>query len=220
MSFKVAYATHKQARMACSLWHYSKTVPTPPLVKFGVWEEGKFIGVVLFSRGASGNLGTRYGLKKSEVAELTRVALTKHKTEVTKIISVCIKMLKRMNPGLKKIISFADPEQGHTGQIYKAGNWTQDGVTAQSVEYYDKSGRKWHSRQVSEKGYNIQYGEKRLCKKPSQLTKKKLKGKHRFFYDLDRRATSKDNVALTSPGQRGRCNSDRGAPEMVESKHA
>lgn len=183
-SLKIDWATHESVKYACEKWHYSKSVPVPPLVKVGAWENGKFIGVVVFSRGASASLFKPYGLKQTQGCELTRVALTKHQTPVSKILSLAIIFLKKTNPNLELIISFADPSEGHHGGIYQATNWIYTGKSASSFEYIDKSGRKFHSRQVSEKGWNIQQGNVRKTVKPSECEKVFKPGKHRYLYPL------------------------------------
>ena len=50
---KLDWATHEAATYAVEHWHYSHTMPKSKLVKIGVWEDGKFIGVVLFGVGAT-----------------------------------------------------------------------------------------------------------------------------------------------------------------------
>lgn len=184
-NLNVDWASHEAAKYACEHWHYSKSIPVPPLVKVGVWEDGKYIGVVIFSRGASSNLLKPYGLKQDEGCELTRIALTKHKTPVSKIMMIAIKFLKKRSPELKLVVSFADPTYGHHGGIYQATNWIYNGETAKSKEYWHK-GKRLHSRQVSEKGWNIQQGQKRLTLKPSQCVVKETNGKHRYLMPLDK----------------------------------
>jgi hypothetical protein len=181
----VDFCSHEAAKTACLKWHYSKSVPVPPLVKIGVWEDRRFIGTVIFSRGASSNLLKPYNLQQTEGCELTRVALTKHKAPVTKIIKIAIAFLKASNQKLRLIVSFADPQYGHHGGIYQAGNWIYCGDTAGGAEYYYK-GKRLHSRQVSEKGWNIQQGVKRPTVKPSQCRIVKTKGKHRYLMPLDK----------------------------------
>ena len=182
---KIDYATHKAAKFACENWHYSKTIPVPPLVKFSVYENNKFIGCIIFSRGASSNISKPFGLEQIEVCELTRVALKKHESNVSKMVSIAIKMLRKQNPKIKIIVSYADPNNGHNGSIYQALNFIYIGETAKTNKYYDKTGKMWHSRQVSEKGYNIQYGERVKALKPSELLKCKEKGKYKYVYPLD-----------------------------------
>lgn len=183
---KVDWATHDAAKYACLNWHYSKSVPVPPLVKIGAWENETFIGVVIFSRGASSNLLKPYGLLQTQGCELTRVALNKHKTPVTKIIKIAIAFLKSKTPSLRLIVSFADPQYGHHGGIYQGGNWIYTGQTASSKEYWYK-GKRLHSRQVSEKGWNIQQGKRRKTVKPSECTIIETEGKHRYLMPLDKR---------------------------------
>lgn len=181
---KIDWATHDAAKYACENWHYSKSTPVPPLVKIGAWEGQKFIGVVIFSRGASPYLLTPYGLNQDEGCELTRVALTTHITEVSRIIKLAMIFLKKNSPKLRLIVSFADPQYGHHGGIYQAGNWIFAGDTAEGKEYWFQ-GSRLHLRQVSEKGWNIQQGK--ICKtvKPSQCRVINTSGKHRYLMPLD-----------------------------------
>jgi hypothetical protein len=181
---RIDWATHEAAKYACENWHYSKSVPVPPLVKVGVWENGIYIGVVIFSRGASSNLLSPYGLKQSEGCELTRIALTNHIAPVSRVIRLAMQFLKRNSPELRLLVSFADPQYGHHGGVYQAGNWLYAGDTASSVEYWS-AGKRLHSRQVSEKGWNIQQGAKRKTVRPSECVIVKTVGKHRYLMPLD-----------------------------------
>ena len=184
MNLRLDWCSHKAAKFACEKWHYSKSIPVPPLLKIGVWENSEFIGAVVFSRGASSNLLKPYNLTQYEGCELTRVALTKHKTEVSKILKIAIKMLKKANPKLKLIISFADPQYNHKGGIYKAGNWVYCGKTQKGKEYWHK-GKRYHSRQISEKGWNIQQGQYRQTIKPSMCSIVETEGKYRYLMPLN-----------------------------------
>lgn len=185
VSLKLDWCSHEAAKYACEHWHYSKSIPVPPLVKVGAWENDKYIGCVIFSRGASSNLLKPYNLKITEGCELTRVALTNHKTSVTRIISIAIKFLKNENPKLRLIVSFADPQYGHHGGIYQGGNWVFCGDTAKSKEYWN-NGKRLHSRQVAEKGWNIQQGVKRKTIRPSECKIVNTEGKHRYLMPLDK----------------------------------
>jgi len=160
-------------------------MPTPPVVKMGAWEDGEFIGCVLFSRGANKNLGSRWGLTTVDVCELTRVALSYHNASVSKIVTIAIKMLKKAQH-IKLIYSYADPEEEHVGTIYQAMNWFYLGMTPGSYKYKDKNGREWHQRQVSVSGYKPQYGQLRKVPKIADCEKLPQLGKHRYLYPLDR----------------------------------
>jgi len=183
VELKIDFATHEAAKFACENWHYSKTIPVSPIVKFGVWENKKFIGVVLFSRGASPDLLKPYGLTQFEGCELSRIALTDHITPVSRIIKIVINLLKKTNK-IRLIVSFADCSKGHHGGVYQAGGWIFAGTTAASIEYW-KLGKRWHPRQLSESGHTVQFGVKRKVPKPSECTKIKVPGKYRYLMPLD-----------------------------------
>ena len=53
---KIDWASFEAAKHACEKWHYSGVIPVGKLVKVGAWENDKFIGVVLFGRGANNNM--------------------------------------------------------------------------------------------------------------------------------------------------------------------
>lgn len=221
---RIDWATHAAAKYACENWHYSKSVPVPPLVKVGVWECGKFIGTVIFSRGASSNLMKPYGLNQDEGCELTRIALTSHKSPVSRVVRLAVQFLKRNSPSLRLIVSFADPQYGHHGGIYQAGNWLYAGDTAASKEYWHK-GRRLHSRQVSEKGWNIQQGVQKKTVKPSDCDIIKTNGKHRYLMPLDAEMRKqitllakpypkRDKQAMASPEAQRRGSTDHHAPNQ------
>lgn len=117
----VDFCDYKAAKYAVTHWHYSRTMPAGKLVKFGVWESSKFIGCVLFGRGANNNIGKPFDLSQTAVCELVRVALSKHVAPVSQIVMRCIRRLRVQN--LRLIVSYADPQQNHVGSIYQAMNW-------------------------------------------------------------------------------------------------
>ncbi|MGE0399925.1 MAG: protein Mom [Kofleriaceae bacterium] len=141
----VAPCDFDAAKYAVMRWHYSRAMPAGKLVKFGVWESGRFVGVVLFGRGANNHMAMPYGLDMTELAELVRVALTDHVTPVTQIVAEALRQLRDTNPGLRLVISFADPDQDHHGGIYQAGNWIYTGMSISAPEYI-VNGRRLHGR--------------------------------------------------------------------------
>ena len=145
VELKIDWATAEAARYACTKWHYSRCVPVFKCVRVGAWEDGKFIGVILFGQGATPEIGSPYGLKQTEICELTRVALTTHVTPVSRIMALAIRFLRKQSPGLKMIVSFADAGQGHHGGIYQANGWIYAGgaethaYRVHGVNYHPKS---------------------------------------------------------------------------------
>jgi hypothetical protein len=179
---KIDWATHEAAKYACENWHYSQSIPKSKLVKIGVWENQKFIGVVIFSPGATPNLGSPYGLTQRECVELSRIALTRHDTPVSRILSIALKFLISANPKLRLVVSFADRDQSHHGGIYQATNWIYDG-TGSSATFYLINGKKTHPRTIGLAGHiqNLQ-GAKKIDRNAKAI---KCQGKHRYLMPLD-----------------------------------
>jgi hypothetical protein len=182
---RIDWATHEAAKYACEAWHYSKSVPVPPLVKVGAWENSKFIGVVIFSRGANNNLLKPFGLCHTEGCELTRVALSNHKSTVSRVIRLALLFLKKNSPELRLVVSFADPSEGHHGGVYQAGNWIYTGRQPPTVEYIAPDGKQWHGRMVSKDGRIKVQGKYRACWRIDQCTPVEKPGKHRYLMPLD-----------------------------------
>jgi len=182
---RIDWATHAAVKYACENWHYSKSVPVPPLVKIGAWEFGKYIGAVIFSRGANNNLLKPFGLAQVEGCELTRIALGAHKAPVSRIVRLAVLFLKAKSPTLKLIVSFADPSEGHHGGIYQAGNWVYTGRQPETVEYIAPDGKQWHGRMVSKDGKIKVQGIYRKCWRIDQCVPVSKPGKHRYLMPLD-----------------------------------
>ncbi len=211
-SLKIDWATHEAAKYACENWHYSRCMPVGKIVKIGAWESGKFIGVVLFSRGAAPNLLKRYGLTQFEGCELTRVALTKHLTPVSRILSVSIRFLKQQSPGLRLIVSFADPSQGHHGGIYQATNWTFNGYQAEGGAREYLIDGKW----VHTKSASIKFGTQssaEIAKRYPHIKMRKVTRKLRYLMPLDAEMRAKI-VPLAKPYPKRAGSRDNAAPDF------
>lgn len=184
-NLRLDWATHEASKYACENWHYSKSLPSGKIVKIGVWEDGNFVGVVLFSQGATPHIASPYKMSLFEVCELTRVALTKHKSEVSKILSVAIKLLKKRCPKLKLIISYADIDQQHSGGIYKATNWIYEGVKNKNTRSaFIINGKKVHPRTIGSSGgiQSLGWIKKNLDPKAKEFI---FLGKHKYLFPLD-----------------------------------
>ena len=184
---RLDWCSHEAAKYACEKWHYSKNVPVGKIVKIGVWENGSFIGVVLFSCGSSGVgcFGKQFDASAFETCELSRVALRRHDAQVSRIVSIAIKLLRKQSPDLRLVVSYADPEQGHTGGIYQAGNWVYTGRSAADRAYIDISGKRWHSRSISKSGWKTRLGRKTRAPKPDGMYVVYLMPKYRYLMPLD-----------------------------------
>ena len=188
---RIDWATNDAAKFACLNWHYAKAVPVGKLVKVGAWEKGKFIGCVLFGRGANKNMPKPYGLGQDECVELVRVALTKHDAPVSKIMMLAIKFLNKSNPGIRLVVSYADLDSNHHGGIYQATNWIYEGLFGKdSVSAFIINGKKTHRKSIDSLGVKQSIAEVRRCLDPN-AKEFITKGKHKYLMPLDREMSIK-----------------------------
>lgn len=160
-------------------------MPTGKIAKIGVWENEKFIGVILYLYGATPHIGSPYKLSQHQIVELTRVALNKHKTAVTRMIAISIKMLYKMNPKLRLIVSYADTDQEHDGGIYKGGNWVYEGKKNENTRgAFIVNGKKIHPRTIGAMGgtQSLTWIKNNM---DSNATEFITKGKHKYLMPLD-----------------------------------
>jgi len=98
-TLRVDWCSYEAAKYAVMNWHYSRAMPCGKIVRVGVWEDGTFVGCVLFSRGASPPLfkwsNNVLGCSVDQICELTRIACTNHKTPISRIGSIAMKFLTK-----------------------------------------------------------------------------------------------------------------------------
>lgn len=138
-------ASAKAVKYAVMNWHYSKSVPGYS-VAYSVFENNKFCGVVTYSLGANKNIGSPFGLKQGQIAELTRVALNGNQGTTSKVVSISLKLIKKECPLLRLIVSYADKGQNHLGVLYQASNWYYVGELKSSGIEIKALGKWMHKR--------------------------------------------------------------------------
>ena len=223
VELKLDWCTYEAAKYAVLRWHYSRRMPHSKMARIGVWENGVFIGVLLFGAGATNTLVKQYGLTCHEGCELLRVAMGTHVTPVSRIVAIAIRMIKKQFPKMRLVVSFADPERGHTGGIYKAGGWIFTGRSAASVEYIYR-GRRWHSRSFASYKHLIGSTDVQVVKGSS---------KFRYLMPLDddmldrvkhlakcypTASEIQTSGIIGNPAEKGRCNSDPDALLVPENE--
>lgn len=183
----IAPCSYEASKFACENFHYSGKITGGKLVKYGVWENKRFIGVVIFGDSLNFNMGSPYGLKYTEICELRRVALTTHEHPVTEIISKCLKLLHKSNPFLQLVISYADKEEGHLGIIYQAGSWIYEGETRRRITHMNINGKKVHCKSVWDRygTSSIKWVRENIDKNAYNIT---TEGKFKYIYPLTKKA--------------------------------
>ena len=152
-------------------------MPKSRQVYVGVWEKNKFIGVVMFGKSVTPYLGHAYGLSHTECAELTRIALSAHKSPVSQIATIAIRLLKKQSPKLRLLVSYADPNVGHVGSIYQAMNWVYVGSSSKIKQYYWRG--QWRNDTPMFKAFKSNQKLREICES------RELIEKHKYLYPLD-----------------------------------
>ena len=178
----VHWCDAKAARFACERWHYSQSMPVGRLATVGAWEHDRFIGAVVFGRGANFHLGDAFGLLIGEYAELARIALRGHEHPVSQIAMRAVRLLHRQAPDLRLLLSFADPRQRHHGGIYQAMSWTYLGQSAPSRHFVMPDGSVVHQRAATAGNF----GGARVAA-PVGGVLRMVEGKHKYALGLDHR---------------------------------
>lgn len=184
MNLHLDWCSYEAAKYAVMNWHYSKTMPVCKLVKIGVWEDSCFVGALIFGMSNNTKTGEQFGVTNFEACELLRVALGKHKTETTRVVSIALKMLHKAQSKLKCVVSYADTNVGHSGIIYRAGNWDYLGQI-KSSDTLLLNGKEIHNRSLCASNSTVIRDENPIR---HILPNKKKLPKHKFVYWFDKSA--------------------------------
>lgn len=65
------------------------------------------------------------------------------------------KSIKFIPDNIKVLIAFSETAAGHTGTIYRAAGWKEDGFTKSSYWYIDKSGIRYHKKSIWDQAKRI-----------------------------------------------------------------
>lgn len=187
MNLRLDWCSYEAAKYACEHWYNRPDMPVGKLVKIGVWEESVFKGVLLFGCGTGGvtKTGESLGLTGFQVCELCRIALRDHATPLSRIIAIGVKILHKFQSGIRLIVTYANPADGHHGGIYQAAGWIYVGHSAPDAMYLDAAGVLHHSRQTATGGVKKSRGQTVKVMDRRDCVKIPLEPKHKYLLPLD-----------------------------------
>lgn len=136
--FPVTGAKRAACEMLIEQKHYTRSIPSGKSHYF-YWRGV----IVVFSIPANKNIGP-FVLKRPCVCwELARLwAKDGHrKNALTEAIAMSIRGLRRAEPDVEVLVSFADPNVGHEGFVYRAASWVFTGQSEESRAYQDGDGQ-------------------------------------------------------------------------------
>jgi hypothetical protein len=205
---QVKPCTVKEIREFVETHHYSHNINGVKISQcFAVTFESELCGAVIFGE-LSTTAWKRFSKSEKCVLELRRLVLLDKcpKNSESHVISKSIKWIKNNMKNIEVIVSYADPMYGHSGTIYKAANFLEDGKTPKDTGYKDKdTGKIYHSRALRTRNADGSYKPfvKILREKNDAglLDKIVLEGKYRFVYYLHKTWKEKRNARKLLEGK-------------------
>lgn len=133
-------------------FHYARSGRSSKL-KFGAFLDRELIAVVKFSSTTRDGTPRTLGLSSSQVLELDRLCIhpNYHKKNFASWLISRSSNFVFQNPEVRALVSFADPQSGHSGSVYKASNWDYFGKTSPSYEYISTDGSILHKKTAYER---------------------------------------------------------------------
>jgi len=164
--------------------HYSRSCPPVASRAFGVFVRDRLEGAVVISNGSAHARALLLAGRPDDVATLSRLWLSDDlpKNAESRVLGIVVRTLRRERR-YKALVTFADPEAGHDGGIYRAAGFTYLGTTnPDSVIVID--GKEHHPRTVSSAlGSN---GVAHLRRTGIDARRRQTAPKHRYAVALDR----------------------------------
>lgn len=161
--------------------HYTRSVPSGKSHYF------QFdCALVVFSIPANRNIGNFILGYPGDVWELSRLWAPDGHTRnlLTAAISHAVRSLRIVTPGVEALVSYADPNAGHHGGVYRAASWIFHGQSEESREYRTHDGQVKARRAFHSGSHGMTRAEiERLG-----YTQQKKPGKLRFVKPLTHRA--------------------------------
>jgi hypothetical protein len=199
--YKVELSEYKVVKPLIEKWHYSHSVRgLHASYCFGLFDEDifglpKLIGGMIYGVPSSrmGQKSVRYGNKPGKVLELNRLCCiddTPTNTE-SYFIGQTLKWLSK-NTDYQVVVSYADPDYGHGGTIYKATNFIHYDMTG-TDKVLIVDGKKYHRRTLRKVSPYAETIRQRLEDKDPDVYWKKTCEKHIYIYYLDKKLKRKRN---------------------------
>ena len=190
----------KIANEFVKLHHYSGKVVQNSSLHFGAFLDEKLHGVLSFgsSLDKSKTIGLVFDTKWNEYLELNRMAFDEYlpKYSESRVISICMKLIKKNAPHIKWILSYADGCDCGDGTIYRASGFYLTMIKPNSDLFLLPNGSKIHSMTIkSSKSLMNKYGNWKRYLDTEHKGWIKLNGfQFRYIYLIDK--SCKINVPI------------------------
>jgi hypothetical protein len=189
--------------------HYTHSTPAAASRSFGVYLRGKLEGAAILTPGARNAHRLLSAARRENVITLSRLWLSDRlpKNAESRVLGIIVRVL-RQEGRYKALVTFADPEAGHDGTIYRAAGFRYLGTTqAEAVLVID--GRPVHRRSVASAYGSNHVGH--LSRTGVPATRLRTEPKHRYAVAIDPAWAWRLPLECRTPvGQSGEARSEEG----------
>lgn len=187
--YRVEPCQRSEIRDFIEKWHYSQSINgIMSDYCFRLMRGGEIIGGMIYGKMAMANAWKKYADKDGDVIELRRLCCIDETPKNTEsyFIGRTLRWLKQ-NTNIKTVVSYADPEYGHSGIIYKASNFKLIGKTSNGKvimwngkKYHDKTIRTTYKGKLKPFALSV----KNALEK-GEATYKSTAGKNIYIYEIN-----------------------------------
>lgn len=201
-SLKVTPIPFGAAKAIMERHHYLHSLPGGTQLSFGIFLRSRIMGAITIGCGPAQAHRLVEGAALKDCGALTRLWLSDElpSNSESRVIGVVLRALRK-NTGLKFLISYADPAQGHLGTIYQATNWLYIGMSSPMHLYDLGDGVERHSRSFSHAFGS--HSMKHFARHGVHVKIVKQSAKHRYIYFLDKDFRDRLKVAVLPYPERG-----------------
>ncbi|HZA21661.1 MAG TPA: DNA methyltransferase [Dehalococcoidia bacterium] len=172
------------ARRLIEREHYLHSLPGGTRLAFGVFMGSRLMGALALGVGPLNAYSLVQGATPEDCLTLTRLWLSDElpRNSESRFIGIVLRSLKS-HTGVKFLVSYADPAQGHIGIIYQATAWLYTGLSEAMPMYDIGDGKARHSRSLSHAfgTHSVQH----FARHGIAVKLTPQSAKHRYVYFLD-----------------------------------
>lgn len=150
--YSVTLVDRSEVKEFIETHHYSKNINGLMSSHVFALKQGtELVGAMIYGKLGMANAWKKYGEKESEVIELRRLVLIDDtlRNAESYFIGKTLRWLKQ-NTDIKVVVSYADPNHGHSGVVYRATNFQHVGMTSPGKVIL-WNGKKYHDKAIRTK---------------------------------------------------------------------
>lgn len=156
-NIKIVKGIHTNLKNILRYEHYLGTIPPHSIILSAVIGN-IIVGIAIFGKGVNKHW-------PNDTWELSRLCIPYYvvKPFAIDFLSYCIDFIRSNFSNIKYLISFADPNVGHDGAVYRMAGWKKVGLTQSSYCYFDPINNKIRHKANCRRIKGINKTEKELA---------------------------------------------------------